>query len=692
MKCCLLLLFIIAWYYGKCQEPEEPMQIEEQAELAAGMTDQTPENDEWLQKLEIFRRHKIDLNTSTEDELSELLLLQPLQIVSFIQYRKLLGRLIDLHELQAIPGWDVQTIKTILPYVKIGSDDFSRRFWKERLAEGEKIFLIRMARVLETSKGFMPGDSNTHYLGSPYKTLFRYSYNFKNLLRFGVIGDKDAGEPFDLKKIKSGIDFYSFHFLLRRIGQIKTIALGDYTINMGQGLIQWQSFAYKMSASVINCKRQGETVLPYTSSGEFSFNRGMAGTYKWNNFESTFFVSKRKVSANTRLDENGNTIVSSVLNSGYHRTEAELEDRNQLGITSFGGDVKYVSDRGHVAINGVSYSFSIPIQKSNQPYNMFAIKGKTWANYSFDYSFTLKNVHSFGEFAIDQNKNIAFVSGMLASLDAHIDVAFVFRKITASYQAMFANAFTQHMNPTNESGLYSGISIKPSSYWKIDSYIDIFRFPWLSFNIDAPSYGKEIVCKVSWQPNKQVEIYSSLKYIDKPIGISNDNFITKSISSGIQRSWRMNFSFQASKQLSLQGRVECTRVKNANLNFPSDGWIGYTDVSFKPSRSKVSGNLRFAWFETQDYESRLFAYENDVQYSFSVSQLYGSGCRYYVNLKLAESKKVGKKNKEKKVRSTASIKWSQTFYVNRSSIGSGLDEIDGTHRSDIRIQLLLRWQ
>jgi hypothetical protein len=154
----------------------------------------------------------------------------------------------------------------------------------------------------------------------------------------------------------------------------------------------------------------------------------------------------------------------------------------------------------------------------------------------------------------------------------------------------------------------------------------------------------------------------------------------------------MNISYQASTAVRLQSRVECTRIGYADRLFPSDGWAGYTDIAYKPSRSKISGNFRLAWFETQDYESRLYAYENDVQYSFTVAQLYGNGCRYYLNIKIAESKKFNRNNEAKKIGINASVKWSQTFYTGKSAIGSGLDEINGSHRSDIRFQLIILWQ
>ena len=37
--------------------------------------------------------------------------------------------------------------------------------------------------------------------------------------------------------------FYSAHFFLRKAGIIKDLALGDFTVSMGQGLILWQGMA-----------------------------------------------------------------------------------------------------------------------------------------------------------------------------------------------------------------------------------------------------------------------------------------------------------------------------------------------------------------------------------------------------------------------------------------------------------------
>jgi hypothetical protein len=93
----------------------------------------------------------------------------------------------------------------------------------------------------------------------------------------------------------------------------------------------------------------------------------------------------------------------------------------------------------------------------------------------------------------------------------------------------------------------------------------------------------------------------------------------------------------------------------------------------------VSANLRLQYFETDDYNSRLYAYENDVLYSFSIPVFYEKGYRYYLNINYDLSRKL-----------SAWFRISQTIYPNRSSIGSGLDEINGNRKTEIKLQMIYR--
>ena len=116
------------------------------------------------------------------------------------------------------------------------------------------------------------GSGSAKYLGSPQNLLLKFQYNYGRLLQFGWLAEKDAGEQWMFAK---GLDFFSFHFFARDLGPIKKLALGDFQVNMGQGLIQWQGMSIKKSANVLFVKKQEEVIRPYRSAGEINFHRGL---------------------------------------------------------------------------------------------------------------------------------------------------------------------------------------------------------------------------------------------------------------------------------------------------------------------------------------------------------------------------------------------------------------------------------
>jgi hypothetical protein len=61
------------------------------------------------------------------------------------------------------------------------------------------------------------------------------------------------------------------------------LAIGDFAINIGQGLTQLESLAFKKGADLINVKRQLTILRPYNSAGEINFHRGIGLTLRKNN-------------------------------------------------------------------------------------------------------------------------------------------------------------------------------------------------------------------------------------------------------------------------------------------------------------------------------------------------------------------------------------------------------------------------
>jgi hypothetical protein len=668
-----------------CQEI--PPNTEQQLENLADADQMEPEDDSYVIQLQHFKKHPLNLNDADADELKEFFFLTDLQIENLLSYRHLLGKFINIYELQAIPAWDVATIKKILPFITIDHSISAAEDIKKRFAQGDHGVAFRFSEVIEKSKGFDKTLQGAKYLGSRQRLFFRYRYQYKNLLQYGVVGDKDAGEQFFNGKQKYGFDFYSFHLFATKLGKIKALALGDFTVNMGQGLIQWQSIAFSKSADVLAIKRQLSILRPYNSSGEIYFNRGAGVTFQTGKIEMTGFISLRKLSANFGVDTlSSERFISSFSNSGYHRTEGEADDRNNIQQFSYGGNITYHGRTWQIGVNGVGYQFSLPVQKRNDPYNLFAFSGRNWNNFSIDYSWTHRNLHFFGEVAMDKNMDRAILNGLLISVDPHVDLSFVQRAIEKQYQAVYGNAFTENTSPTNENGIYAGISIKPMARWRLDMYADIYKFPWLRYLVDAPGYGKDFLIQATFTPNKQLMIYSRFRNESKQYDQAGNTTATNYLVFIPKQSWRTQINYKINSSMTLRNRIEMVWFdKNARPDDPvgrendfETGFLIFFDLLYKPLLQPYSGNIRLEYFETTGYNSRIYTYENDVLYSFSIPGFYDKGCRYYINLSY-----------DLKKNSSVWLRWAQTIYKNKTSVGSGLDEIAGNHRSEIKIQMIL---
>ena len=661
MKNWFTILCIVSTFF--CSAQEIPVKTEEQLEQLGEINEESTEDDHLLQQLEQFRKNRLDLNRATKDELIELKILNELQADHIILYRKLLGKFLDIHELQAVPSLDVPTIRRILPFIMVGpavsvKENFFNRF------RGDHSILVRWTRVIEKQAGYKTISTN-RFLGDPNQLMFRYRYQYKDLLYFGLLGEKDAGEQFFKGAQSIGFDFYSFHFFLRKLGIIHSLAIGDFTVNLGQGLVLWQGLGLGKSSEIMMIKRQGHTLQPYRSAGEFYFNRGVGIRLEKKRWESTFFFSNKKIGAN--LDD---SIFTSFQTSGYYRTASELADRNALRYSLTGGNIAFRLPAFRISVNGVIHKFSIPLQKRPDPYNLYAVMGKNWSNGSIDFSGTIRNVHLFGEGATDHFGAGAFLIGALIAADSKFDVSILYRNLAKDYQALWATAFTESSSPSNEEGMYTGVVFRPSIAWSIAAYADMFRFPWLRFRVHGSSVGSDYLFRVQYNPDKKTEFY--LRY-------RNDN---KEVNGAFQRipfpvkQRIQNLRLHLSKVMghfTFRSRVEASWFSTEDeraegmLGFIEGIWTGFNKWKF---------NFRLQYFETGSYEARIYAFEQDVQYGFSIPAFDGRGLRYYINISCKPISRLA-----------IWLKLAQTRSREKTGLGSGLNLIEGRAKTEVRLQM-----
>jgi DNA uptake protein ComE-like DNA-binding protein len=668
-------LALLLIFQAPARAQEAPIVPEQQLENLTDVIQAETEDDHFVQELEIYKKNPININTAEEEELKLLRLLSDLQIANLISYRRLLGPFISIYELQAIPTWDVIVLRRIKPYITIASTGDIKQDLQERFSKGQHYLLGRISQVLEKSSAYNSSTTGTPYLGSPQRLFFRYKYTYKNLLQYGLLGDKDAGEQFLKGAQRYGFDFYSFHLFARKIGAVQALAIGDFTVNLGQGLIHWQSLAFKKSVEVTGIKRQSTVLRPYNAAGEFNFHRGVGVTLSKKNWQLTIFGSLRKLNANVIIDSTHQSeTVSSFLSSGYNRTLSEVADKNKVVQVAYGGNLSYNKNNWHVGLNVIAHQFSEPLQKKQEPYNLYAITGNNWVNASIDYNYTYKNLHFFGEAAMDKNKDIATVNGLLVSVDPRVDVSLLYRNISPGYQAINGNAFTENVTPTNEKGLFSGLAIRPFNGWRLDVYGDVFQHPWLKFQADAPSRGMDYLAQITYTPNKEVEIYTRFRSESKQVNLTTDNMVTNGLFFLTRKNWRSQLSYKITPRISIRNRGEIVWYDTKGSK-EEQGFLLFTDFIYKPLLSRYAGIIRLQYFETTGYNSRIYAYENDVLYGFAIPSFAGKGFRYYLTAQLEMNAKL-----------SLWVRLAQTSYLQKNGVGAGPDDTSKPRQTEAKLQ------
>ncbi|MGZ5285741.1 MAG: hypothetical protein ACXWB9_01085 [Flavisolibacter sp.] len=668
MKWVILIWLLVSGFISQPQEP--PVQLQQQLEQLADDADaEIIEDDQNLQLLDHLSRHPLNINKTGPDELRQTGLLTGLQIDHFIRYRALLGNFIDLHELQAIPFWNLNTIKKLLPYLVVREEVMDPDQLFSRL-KGEHQFLFRNTRGLQKTKGYDTTIQN-HYLGNRNHLMARYRYQYKNLLYFGWTGDKDAGEQFFKGAQKFGFDFNSFHLFINQLGIFRSIAVGDYRVSLGQGLIQWQSMGFGKGAEVLMIKRQAPVLQPYRSAGEFFFNRGAAVTIQKGNWEATVFYSSRRVDGN--LSNDTTSYVSSMLTSGYHRNEPEIQDRNSIKFRSMGGKLQYTRKAFQLGLNTVYHRLGTSMEKKDEAYQLYKFTNNVLWNSSCDYSFTYRNFHVFGEAAVDPNLNVAFLNGLLMSADAKVDLSVIFRHLPAPFQSLNGNAFTESTQPINESGLYMGLSIRPGNSWQLNAYADFFRFPWLRYRVHSPSSGREYLVQLQYHPGKLFQAHLRYRYEAKHQNQGGDAGIYP-VRLKSRQQLRFHFDAQLTKQIHLRSRVEVNWFDKGGES-QEEGFMAYMESGF--NQRNWGGNIRLQYFQTGGYNSRIYVFESNVLYNNMIPALFNSGFRYYFNLNYKVSKNI-----------RCWFRWSQTLFDTPVEQGSGLDLFKGKTKSDFSFQLM----
>jgi len=672
--------FNFLFFSGYCQMPEQSNQsILNEFALENYASDNqdgnTLEND-YADQLDAIKKKPIRINNAESESLSQFSFLHPIQIQSLLLYLKQLGDLTSIYELQSVPFWDLETIQKLLPYIEIKNQSNNLFPTTTDLKTGSSQMIFRTTKTLEKSEGYKKIDSlgPSKYSGSRLAISFRYRFQHKKDLQYGIALDKDAGEAIAFNNKSKGFDFISFHVFKTSNKYIKKIALGDYIINMGQGLIQWQSMAFNKSVESISINRQAPFIKPYQSFGETNFYRGVGVEMAFKNIGVGLFYSSKNIDANKITDSLLEWNFSAFQTSGLHRTVQELDDKAAIHQRSIGGNIYYKIKNGKIGLNAIAHQFNLPLMKSDELYNFYATKGNSIRNASLSYSLVFKNSHFFGEAATNM-KGIAVLNGVQIAVAPKLDWVLLHRKISNAFQSLYSNAFTENSDVNSEHGFYNGFSWRINGRCIFNMYADFYQKTWLGYSKNGFDNGKDLLMNWKYSINKKsyLEIMYAIK--ENQVDNNDDNQMISNVAKLVAKRFRCQLLLAINNQISIKTRVETKIIQKENRN-SSHGFLMYMDAYYKPMMKPYAFSVRAALFETDNYEARIYAYESDLPLSYSMSLFYDKGFRWCVNTKLDITKKM-----------TCWMKWSMSYYPEKQVIGSGNDEIAGNKRTDVKLQL-----
>ncbi|MBK9734305.1 MAG: hypothetical protein IPO92_04780 [Saprospiraceae bacterium] len=462
---------------------------------------------------------------------------------------------------------------------------------------------------------------------------------------------------------------------------ISAVSLGDFSVSLGQGLILHNDFGTGKSSFVLNVKKSGRTIRPYSSVNEVNYFRGGGIILNLNkNIELASFASYRPIDATVDRDTSENTdfdSFGSIRFDGFHRTPSEISNKNSIHQTNVGGKLQYKIRDFKIAANAMYTTFDAPLIRDEQLYKKYQFNGDKLLNTSFDYSWRYRNLTFFGEVAASDNGGTAQLHGLLMGLDRKIDLSLMYRNYDAEYQALNANAFAESSNPVNEKGLYLGMEIRPFKNIIVSTYADLWENPWISYRRDGPTDGKEFLFKIAYTQKRKLDFYVQYRYEQKLGNTSNEQIIDYPEQQILQR-LRAHLSVKVTKEWEIRQRAELSYFQKAGV--VSNGYLLYQDIMYKPIAKPFSFTARYAVFDINDFNARIYAYENDMQYEFYIPFFQNRGSRFYITTKC----RIGRNY-------TWEFRVGRTYLQNVNGIGSGNDFIAGNTRTEIKTQFKIRF-
>ena len=625
-----------------------------------------------LEELSNRLQEPVNLNSATREQLEQFPFLSDIQIEHLLAYIYIHGQMETIYELQLVEELDRQTIQYLLPFVCIKAINNEPAFrWKTMLKDagryGKNEVLTRLDIPFYKRKGY-----KHTYLGPSVYNSVKYTFRYRDQLYAGGVAEKDAGEPFAALHNRYGYDYYSFYLLLQNCGRLKSLAVGNYRLSFGQGLVMSTDYLMGKTIYASSFNNRSAGIKRHSSTDEYNYFRGVATTVALTKRLSvSAFYSHRNMDGVVTDGE-----ITSVYKTGLHRSRKEADKKNLLTSQLTGGNVSYQQNHIRLGITGVYYVFNRPYEPELTGYSKYNIHGNHFYNLGIDYAYRWRRFSFQGETAIGK-QGWASLKRLEYSPVQDIQFMLIHRFYSYDYWAMYAHSFGEGSTVQNEQGYYVGLETTPFSHWRFFVSFDLFSFPWKKYRINKPSRGTDGLIQATFTPRTNLSMYLKYRYKQKERDLTGSKGTLTLPIFHHQLRYRLNYSLN--DVFSSRTTLDYNHFHSQD-RAATKGYQVTQMISSQLPWTRLFADVQGSYFCTDDYDSRVYVSEKGLLYTFYTPSFQGRGFRCAVRLRYELNRHW-----------LFITKFGETIYLNRNEIGSGNDLIYGNKKADIQMQLRIKF-
>lgn len=624
---------------------------------------------EGIEELREYYQQPVNINIITKQQLEQFPFLSNQQIENILYYRYINESFTTLYELQLVENMDRITIEYLLPFIYLGPsiEKQQNNSIKKRIKYGKHSFSTRITSCLNKKKGY---ESKTGYIGNSLYHQFKYNFHYKDKLEWGIVLEKDPGEAI-FTTYSKGYDYYSLYLFLRDYGKIKTLALGNYRLRFGMGLLMNTYFGLGKSSSMATLGYRSSGIYKHSSTDEWNYLRGVALCYKLSTgLLATVYYSNKNLDATVNKG-----VITGLKKDGFHRTISEMNKRNKAVLNTSGFNLSYHSSYLNLGFNFVYNVFNKPLIKGNKLYQLYDENGSNFINVSMSYRYRYQQLLIYGETAMNQLGRIATINAVRFTPLSGCTILAIYRYYDKAYTAFQAKSISEGGKVRNESGYLLHITAHPYKYITLTNTFDFFHFPWLTYRINKPSSGFESNVKLNYCPKNNLSMNLRYFYQQKYRNKKGNSSLNHSISCYEQQKWQYQLNYKLGIDLNFS-----TTLAYATGGYEKEkkekGIMLFQGMNYKAQKLPFSLHLSYGLFDTESYATAMRIYEYGPLYSFSIPTFVGKGMRFAATFRYDIRKKW-----------MFLIKLAHTNYSDREKIGSGNETIAGNTKTEVSFQV-----